>query len=218
MTPAESPYRDRPKAESLDLFRRMRGRICGRPHDASRKDRPRLRQFQYARPGHLPHQPPAAPPHGRQVVHLPDVRFCAPIEDAMEHITHSLCSLEFEDHRPLYDWVIAERRCPSKPRQIEFARLGINNTVMSKRKAARACGGRRGQRLGRPAHADALRPAPARLHAGGYPQFLRAHRRGQVTARSTTASWNTACGGPEPDRQARHGRSGACEADHHELP
>ena len=60
--------------------------------------------------------------------------FAHPIEDAMEGITHSLCSLEFEDHRPLYDWVIDNVTLPSKPRQIEFARLGINNTVMSKRK------------------------------------------------------------------------------------
>src|SRR5699024_520713 len=60
--------------------------------------------------------------------------FAHPIEDAIEGITHSLCSLEFEDHRPLYDWVIQHIDLPSKPRQIEFARLGINNTVMSKRK------------------------------------------------------------------------------------
>ena len=60
--------------------------------------------------------------------------YAHPFEDAMECITHSLCSLEFEDHRPFYDWVIQNVTLPSKPRQIEFARLGINNTVMSKRK------------------------------------------------------------------------------------
>ena len=60
--------------------------------------------------------------------------FAHPIEDAIEGITHSLCTLEFESHRPLYDWVIENISSPSKPRQIEFARLGINNTVMSKRK------------------------------------------------------------------------------------
>ena len=69
--------------------------------------------------------------------------FAHPIEDAMEGITHSLCSLEFEDHRPLYDWVMQQCRAGrTSPRQIEFARLGINNTVMSKRKL-RATGGRR---------------------------------------------------------------------------
>lgn len=60
--------------------------------------------------------------------------FAHPIEDALEGITHSLCTLEFEAHRPLYDWVVENISAPCKPRQIEFARLGINNTVMSKRK------------------------------------------------------------------------------------
>ena len=60
--------------------------------------------------------------------------FAHPIEDALEGITHSLCSLEFEAHRPLYDWVIENCPVPSKPRQIEFARLGITHTVLSKRK------------------------------------------------------------------------------------
>jgi len=63
--------------------------------------------------------------------------FAHPIEDALEKVTHSLCSLEFEDHRPLYDWVIDNLDLPAKPRQIEFARLGINYTVMSKRKLRR---------------------------------------------------------------------------------
>jgi len=60
--------------------------------------------------------------------------YAHPIEDALEGITHSLCSLEFEAHRPLYDWVIEHSELPCKPRQIEFARLNINHTVMSKRK------------------------------------------------------------------------------------
>jgi glutaminyl-tRNA synthetase len=60
--------------------------------------------------------------------------FAHPIQDALEGITHSLCSLEYEDHRPLYNWVIEHTDVPSKPRQIEFARLGINYTVLSKRK------------------------------------------------------------------------------------
>jgi len=60
--------------------------------------------------------------------------FAHPLEDAKEHITHSLCSLEFENHRPLYEWVVENCPVPSKPRQIEFARLNIGYTVMSKRK------------------------------------------------------------------------------------
>ena len=67
-------------------------------------------------------------------MHISDVRLCPPIEDGLEHITHSLCSIEFEDHRPLYDWVVEHCDLPSTPRQIEFARLGMNYTVMSKRK------------------------------------------------------------------------------------
>ena len=59
--------------------------------------------------------------------------FAHPIQDALEGITHSLCSLEYEDHRPLYNWVIEHCDVPSKPRQIEFARLNVTNTVMSKR-------------------------------------------------------------------------------------
>ena len=60
--------------------------------------------------------------------------FAHPIQDALEGITHSLCSLEFEAHRPLYNWVIEHCDLPAHPRQIEFARLGIDHTVMSKRK------------------------------------------------------------------------------------
>ncbi|HSP42270.1 MAG TPA: glutamine--tRNA ligase, partial [Luteolibacter sp.] len=60
--------------------------------------------------------------------------FAHPLEDAYEHITHSLCTLEFEDHRPLYDWFIGNCPVPSRPRQIEFSRLNLNYTVMSKRK------------------------------------------------------------------------------------
>jgi glutaminyl-tRNA synthetase len=73
-------------------------------------------------------------PHRQKMVHLPDVRLCHPIQDAIEGITHSLCSLEYEDHRPLYDWVIENIDPPSRPRQIEFSRLNITYTVMSKRK------------------------------------------------------------------------------------
>jgi glutaminyl-tRNA synthetase len=65
-----------------------------------------LAQHQPARPGDLPHPPRAPSPHRRRVVHLPDVRLRAPIEDALENITHSICTLEFEDHRPLYDWLL----------------------------------------------------------------------------------------------------------------
>ena len=60
--------------------------------------------------------------------------FAHPLEDAIEKVTHSICTLEFEDHRPLYDWVVRECEMEAQPRQIEFARLNMTNTVMSKRK------------------------------------------------------------------------------------
>ncbi len=96
--------------------------------------------------------------------------FAHPQSDAIEGITHSLCTLEFENHRPLYDWFIQNLPVPYEPHQTEFARLNLTYTVMSKRKLAAAGIRPHRQRLGRPAHAHALRPAPARLHAGGDPR------------------------------------------------
>ena len=134
-TPAQSPYRDRPKEESLDLFRRMRagefedGRMTLRAKIDLASGNFNMRDPVIYRINHLPHHRT-----GDKWCIYPMYDFAHPIEDALEHITHSLCSLEFEDHRPLYDWVIENVTLPSKPRQIEFARLGINSTVMSKRK------------------------------------------------------------------------------------
>ena len=134
-TPAQSPYRDRPKEESLDLFKRMRagefedGKMTLRAKIDLASGNFNMRDPVIYRINHLPHHRT-----GDKWCIYPMYDFAHPIEDAMEHITHSLCSLEFKDHRPLYDWVINNVTLPSKPRQIEFARLGINNTVMSKRK------------------------------------------------------------------------------------
>ena len=134
-TPAQSPYRDRPMEESLDLFARMRagefedGRMTLRAKIDLASGNFNMRDPVIYRINHMPHHRT-----GTKWRIYPMYDFAHPIEDAMEHITHSLCSLEFEDHRPLYDWVINNVTLPAKPRQIEFARLGINNTVMSKRK------------------------------------------------------------------------------------
>ena len=134
-TPAQSPYRDRPMEESLDLFARMRagefedGRMTLRAKIDLASGNFNMRDPVIYRINHMPHHRT-----GTKWCIYPMYDFAHPIEDAMEHITHSLCSLEFEDHRPLYDWVINNVALPAKPRQIEFARLGINNTVMSKRK------------------------------------------------------------------------------------
>ena len=134
-TPAQSPYRDRPMEESLDLFARMRagefedGRMTLRAKIDLASGNFNMRDPVIYRINHMPHHRT-----GTKWCIYPMYDFAHPIEDAMEHITHSLCASEFEDHRPLYDWVINNVTLPAKPRQIEFARLGINNTVMSKRK------------------------------------------------------------------------------------
>ena len=134
-TPARSPWRDRPVEESLDLFRRMRagefpnGAMTLRAKIDLASGNFNMRDPVLYRINHLPHHR-----HGNTWCIYPMYDFAHPIQDALEGITHSLCSLEFEAHRPLYDWVINNCGLPAKPRQIEFARLGINYTVMSKRK------------------------------------------------------------------------------------
>ena len=133
--PAVSPYRDRPIEESLDLFERMKngefedGKMTLRAKIDLNSGNFNMRDPVIYRINHMAHHRT-----GNEWCIYPMYDYAHPIEDAIEGITHSLCSLEFEDHRPLYDWVIQHVDLPSKPRQIEFARLGINNTVMSKRK------------------------------------------------------------------------------------
>ena len=134
-TPAKSPYRDRPIEESLELFERMKngefedGKMTLRAKIDLASGNFNMRDPVIYRINRITHHRT-----GDKWCIYPMYDFAHPIEDALENITHSLCSLEFEDHRPLYDWVINNVTLPSKPRQIEFARLGINNTVMSKRK------------------------------------------------------------------------------------
>lgn len=134
-TPATSPYRDRPIEESLDLFQRMKD---GEFPDGSMTLRAKIDLAS----GNFNMRDPALYRIKHQSHHRTGDKWCIypmydfahPIEDAIEGITHSLCTLEFEAHRPLYDWVIDNISCEAKPRQIEFARLGIDHTVMSKRK------------------------------------------------------------------------------------
>ena len=134
-----SPYRERPADESLDLFRRMRG---GEFPDGAHVLRARI---DMASPNINMRDPTLY--RIRHATHhrtgdawriYPTYDYAHPISDAIEGITHSLCTLEFEDHRPLYDWVVDNVRhdaaVRSRPQQIEFARLNLNYTVMSKRK------------------------------------------------------------------------------------
>ena len=134
-TPAKSPYRDRPIEESLDLFARMR---AGEFEDNAMTLRAKIdlasgnfnmRDPVIYRIRHMHHHR-----QGDAWCIYPMYDFAHPIQDALEGITHSLCSLEFENHRPLYNWVVENVSVPHKPRQIEFARLGIDHTVLSKRK------------------------------------------------------------------------------------
>ena len=133
--PAVSPYRDRPMEESLDLFARMRagefpnGSMTLRAKIDLTSGNFNMRDPVIYRINHMSHHR-----QGDKWCIYPMYDFAHPIQDALEGITHSLCSLEFEAHRPLYNWVIEHCELPARPRQIEFARLGIDHTVMSKRK------------------------------------------------------------------------------------
>ncbi|GAA0117720.1 glutamine--tRNA ligase/YqeY domain fusion protein [Clostridium senegalense] len=131
----ESPYRNRSIEENLDLFEKMRN---GEFKDGEKVLRAKIdmaspninmRDPIIYRIAHSTHHNT-----GDKWCIYPMYDYAHPLEDAIEGITHSICTLEFEDHRPLYDWVVNECEMLAKPQQIEFARLNITNTVMSKRK------------------------------------------------------------------------------------
>lgn len=131
----ESPYRNRTVEENLDLFERMRK---GEFEDGTRVLRAKIdmaspninmRDPVIYRILHESHHNT-----GDKWCIYPMYDYAHPLEDAIEKITHSICTMEFEDHRPLYDWFVRECEMESIPRQIEFARLNMTNTVMSKRK------------------------------------------------------------------------------------
>src|SRR5919106_576173 len=135
-----SPYRDRSVAENLDLFARMRaGEFTDGAHVLRAKidmasPNMNMRDPTLYRIRHATHHRT-----GDTWCIYPTYDYAHPISDALEGVTHSLCTLEFEDHRPLYDWCVdnlrpVAREFASKPQQIEFARLNLNYTVMSKRK------------------------------------------------------------------------------------
>ena len=130
----ESPYRNRSVEENLDLFRRMR---AGEFPDGSKVLRAKIdmaspninmRDPVIYRVAHMSHQNT-----GDAWCIYPMYDFAHPIEDAIEGVTHSICTLEFEDHRPLYDWVVRELEYPHPPKQIEFAKLYLTNVVTGKR-------------------------------------------------------------------------------------
>ncbi len=131
----ESPYRNRSVEENLDLFERMRQ---GKFSDGEKVLRAKIdmsspninmRDPVLYRTAHASHHNT-----GDKWCIYPMYDFAHPLEDAIEGVTHSICTLEFEDHRPLYDWVVRECEMEREPHQYEFARLNLTNTVMSKRK------------------------------------------------------------------------------------
>ena len=131
----ESPYRNRSVEENLELFEKMKN---GEFKDGEKVLRAKIdmsspninfRDPVIYRIAHSTHHNT-----GDKWCIYPMYAFAHPLEDAIEKITHSICTLEFEDQRPLYDWVVRECEMEATPRQIEFARLNLTNTVMSKRK------------------------------------------------------------------------------------
>jgi glutaminyl-tRNA synthetase len=131
----DSPYRNRPIDESLDLFGRMKagefvdGAYVVRAKIDMQSGNMNLRDPVLYRIRHAHHQRT-----GDAWCIYPMYDYAHPISDALEHITHSLCTLEFQDHRPLYDWLVENLPLPARPVQTEFARLNLSHTVTSKRK------------------------------------------------------------------------------------
>lgn len=131
----ESPYSNRSVEENLDLFERMRNGEFGNGEKVLRakidmsSPNINLRDPVIYRISHATHHNT-----GDQWCIYPMYAFAHPLEDAIEDVTHSICTTEFEDQRPLYNWVVEECEMASKPQQIEFGRLNITNAVMSKRK------------------------------------------------------------------------------------
>ena len=131
----DSPHRTRSVEENLDLFHRMsKGEFSEGAHVLRAKidmisPNLNMRDPVLYRILKVPHER-----SGDKWVVYPMYDYAHPVSDALEHVTHSLCTLEFEDHRPLYDWVVENLPLPSRPRQTEFARLNLSYTVMSKRR------------------------------------------------------------------------------------
>ncbi len=189
-----SPHRDRSVQENLDLFRRMR---AGEFADGEHVLRARidmaapnmnLRDPALFRIRHVSHQRT-----GDAWPIYPMYDFAHTISDALEGITHSLCTLEFEDHRPLYEWILDNLELPARPRQIEFSRLNVAYMITSKRKLAELI--ERGEVSG---WDDPRMPTIAGMRRRGYPaaalrEFCAALASPRKTISSKWARWKTPC-------------------------
>ena len=219
-----SPYRDRSVEENLDLFRRMRagefpdGTCVLRAKIDLAAPNMKMRDPLLYRIRHAHHHRT-----GDAWCIYPMYDWAHPLADAIEGITHSICTLEFENNRELYDWVIdhtgvSERHGYVRPYQYEFARLNLDYTVMSKRKLLTLVEDGHVSGLGRPAHADHRRDAPAGLPARGHPGLRRPDRRGQgqLGGRHRQARVLRARR-PELDRAPGAGRAAAAPGHGHDL-
>ena len=173
----ESPDRNRSIAENLDLFKRMRAgefadgqyvlraKIDMASPNINMRDPAlyRIRRVHHHRTGDT-----------WCIYPMYDYTHC--ISDAIEGITHSLCTLEFEDHRPLYDWVLDQLQTPCHPQQIEFARLQLEYTIVSKRKLNQLVTEKHVHGWDDPTNADYCRIAPRGLYTQSDTGFLRTHR------------------------------------------
>ena len=205
--------------ENLDLFRRMRAgefpngaRVLRAKIDMASGNM-NLRDPVLYRILHAHH-----PRTGDAWCIYPTYDFAHGQSDAIEHITHSVCTLEFEDHRPLYDWLIEHLPVPSRPRQYEFARLNVSYTVLSKRHLTRLVSEKHVSRLGRSAHADDRGHPAARRSGGGAAGIHQPRRRRPGQQRGGCR--DVRFGDPrhaESDSAASHGGVAAAEADHREL-
>src|SRR5213594_1511625 len=214
-----SPYRNRSVEESRDLFARMRaGEFKDGAHVLRAKidmasPNVNMRDPTMYRIRHVAHYRT-----GDRWCIYPTYDYAHPISDAIEGISHSICTLEFEDHRPLYDWFLDNVSVPCHPQQIEFARLNLPH---GHEQAAAPGTGRQGarERLGRFAPADPQGLAAAGLHAGGDPRLLRAHRRAEARRDGRDGPARALHpGGPQQALATRDGGAAAPASGPRELP
>ena len=214
-----SPFRDRTVEENLDLFRRMR---AGEFPNGARVLRAKidmasgninLRDPVLYRILHASH-----PRTGTAWCIYPSYDFAHGQSDAIEGITHSICTLEFEDHRPLYDWFLDNLPVPSRPRQYEFARLNLTYTVLSKRVLTELVRGGHVAGWDDPRMPTLAGLAPPRRAAGGDPRFRQADRRRQGQQRGRRRHVRLlGPRGAQQDGAAAHGGAAAAEGRDREL-
>ena len=216
----ESPYRNRSIEENLDLFTRMQ---AGEFPDGAHVLRAKIDMAS----GNINMRDPVlyrilhAEHHrtGAKWCLYPMYDYAHPISDALEGITHSICTLEFEDHRPLYDWTLDNLPVPYRPYQYEFARLNLTYTVLSKRRLIKLV--QEGHVAG---WDDPRLPTISGIRRRGYPaacgaQILRPDRGGETgKPGGHSAPGVLRPGGAQPDRAPGHGGALPPQGHHHQLP